>query len=223
MKIHSKDFRLSEGGRVELAKWPTKVEPFYKSKQQYHKMLEDHVGRLSESATAAVCLQPPRRAADLPGHGRGREGRCHQARHVGGQSARLPGLQLQAPERHGTAARFSLAHHARSAGTRADRHLQPVVLRGGADRARAPGDSSQRRDSRSCDPTTRRSGTDRYRSIVDLERHLHGNGTRIIKFFLHLSKEEQRQRFLAAHRRARKELEVQPGRHRRSASSGDTT
>ena len=37
---------------------------------------------------------------------------------------------------------------------------------------------------------------DRYRSIADLERHLHGNGTRIIKFFLHLSKEEQRKRFL---------------------------
>ena len=38
---------------------------------------------------------------------------------------------------------------------------------------------------------------DRYRSIVDLERHLHANGTRIIKFFLHLSKEEQRRRFLS--------------------------
>jgi PPK2 family polyphosphate:nucleotide phosphotransferase len=37
---------------------------------------------------------------------------------------------------------------------------------------------------------------DRYRSIVDLEEHLHRNGTRIIKFFLHLSKDEQRQRFL---------------------------
>ena len=36
----------------------------------------------------------------------------------------------------------------------------------------------------------------RYRSIVDLEEHLHRNGTRIIKFFLHLSKEEQRKRFL---------------------------
>ena len=38
---------------------------------------------------------------------------------------------------------------------------------------------------------------DRYRSIVDLERHLHANGTRIVKFFLHLSKDEQRKRFLA--------------------------
>ena len=37
---------------------------------------------------------------------------------------------------------------------------------------------------------------ERYRSIVDLENHLHRNGTRIVKFFLHLSKEEQRKRFL---------------------------
>ena len=36
----------------------------------------------------------------------------------------------------------------------------------------------------------------RYRSIADFERHLHGNGTRVVKFFLHLSKEEQRRRFL---------------------------
>ena len=36
----------------------------------------------------------------------------------------------------------------------------------------------------------------RYRSIVDLENHLNRNGTRIIKFFLHLSEEEQRRRFL---------------------------
>jgi PPK2 family polyphosphate:nucleotide phosphotransferase len=36
----------------------------------------------------------------------------------------------------------------------------------------------------------------RYRSINDLEKHLHRNGTRVIKFFLHLSKEEQRKRFL---------------------------
>jgi len=38
---------------------------------------------------------------------------------------------------------------------------------------------------------------ERYRSILDLEKHLHRNGTHVIKFFLHLSKEEQRRRFLA--------------------------
>ena len=37
---------------------------------------------------------------------------------------------------------------------------------------------------------------DRYRSIVNLEDHLHSNGTRIVKFFLHLSKQEQKKRFL---------------------------
>jgi polyphosphate kinase 2 (PPK2 family) len=38
---------------------------------------------------------------------------------------------------------------------------------------------------------------ERFRSIVDLEAHLHRNGTRVVKFFLHISKEEQRKRFLA--------------------------
>jgi PPK2 family polyphosphate:nucleotide phosphotransferase len=37
---------------------------------------------------------------------------------------------------------------------------------------------------------------ERYRSIVNLEDHLHRNGTRIVKIFLHLSKHEQRKRFL---------------------------
>lgn len=37
---------------------------------------------------------------------------------------------------------------------------------------------------------------DRYRSITNLERHLYENGTRIVKLYLHLSKDEQRKRFL---------------------------
>jgi len=36
----------------------------------------------------------------------------------------------------------------------------------------------------------------RYRSINDMERHLTLNGTKIVKFFLHLSPDEQRKRFL---------------------------
>lgn len=38
--------------------------------------------------------------------------------------------------------------------------------------------------------------SDRYKSIRQFEEHLTRNGTTIIKFFLHLSKEEQRDRFL---------------------------
>jgi PPK2 family polyphosphate:nucleotide phosphotransferase len=37
----------------------------------------------------------------------------------------------------------------------------------------------------------------RFKSIRTFERHLHRNGTRMVKIFLHLSKEEQRKRFLA--------------------------
>jgi PPK2 family polyphosphate:nucleotide phosphotransferase len=38
---------------------------------------------------------------------------------------------------------------------------------------------------------------DRYDDINAFERHLDRNGTKIVKFFLHVSKEEQRRRFLA--------------------------
>ncbi len=47
MKISSKDFRVKEGDEVDLGKWPTKVEPVYKSKDHYQKLLEEHVAQLS--------------------------------------------------------------------------------------------------------------------------------------------------------------------------------
>ena len=47
MKIDPKDFRVREDHKVDLAKWPTKVEKLYKSKQQYHKTLDDQIERLS--------------------------------------------------------------------------------------------------------------------------------------------------------------------------------
>lgn len=54
---------------------------------------------------------------------------------------------------------------------------------------------AQRLPPESCEETTIWNG--RYRSIVGLENHLHRSGTRIAKFFLHMSEEEQRKRFLA--------------------------
>jgi len=47
MKINSKDFRVREGDEVNLKKWPTKVDPVYKSKDQYKKLLEEHAAQLS--------------------------------------------------------------------------------------------------------------------------------------------------------------------------------
>jgi polyphosphate kinase 2 (PPK2 family) len=47
MKINSKNFRVREGHEVDLKEWPTKVDPAYKSKEQYKKILDEHVAQLS--------------------------------------------------------------------------------------------------------------------------------------------------------------------------------
>jgi polyphosphate kinase 2 (PPK2 family) len=47
MRISSKDLRVPAGDEVNLKKWPTKVEPVYKSKEQYKELLEEHVAQLS--------------------------------------------------------------------------------------------------------------------------------------------------------------------------------
>src|ERR1700693_2387000 len=47
MKISSKDFRVREGDEVNLKKWPTLVDPVYKSKEQYQELLGEHVAELS--------------------------------------------------------------------------------------------------------------------------------------------------------------------------------
>ena len=51
----------------------------------------------------------------------------------------------------------------------------------------------------------------RFQSIVDLEAHLHRNGTRIIKFFLHVSKDEQKKRLLKRLDDPEKYWKVNPG------------
>ncbi len=47
-KIDSTDFQVPSGEEFKLSERPTKVERFFKSKKQYHKMLADHVEELSE-------------------------------------------------------------------------------------------------------------------------------------------------------------------------------
>src|SRR6188508_2291070 len=48
MPIDVSTFRVREGKRVQLKKWPTRVRPIYDSKEQYHSLLSDHVKKLSE-------------------------------------------------------------------------------------------------------------------------------------------------------------------------------
>ena len=181
--------------RSRSDEWPTIVKPFCKSKKRYRKLLEKHVAALS--ALQNLHYASGRYALLLIFQGMDAAGKDGAIRHVmsGVNPRGLRGFQFQTAERRGTEARFSLAHDLPPAGTRADRHLQSFLLRGGARRSRASGDSpGQGLPQELLDEKDL--WKERYRSIVDLEEHLYRNGTRIIKVFLHLSKDEQRKRFL---------------------------
>jgi PPK2 family polyphosphate:nucleotide phosphotransferase len=52
---------------------------------------------------------------------------------------------------------------------------------------------------------------ERFDAITSWERHLHASGTRVVKFFLHLSKAEQRERFLARAEEADKNWKFSAG------------
>jgi hypothetical protein len=132
--------------------------------------------------------------ADLSGNGRCGKRRRDQARHVRHQSAGLPGLLIQEPISGGSQARLSLALSEVFAGTGADRHFQSQLLRRDS---RCPG--SPRVDGKAKDPAvliTKNVWEDRYEDIRNIERYLTRNGVVIRKFFLHVSADEQKKRFL---------------------------
>ena len=195
MKIHPKDFRVEEGDDVDLEKWPTKVDPVYRSKAQYKKLLDAHVEQLS--AQQQLLYASDLHAILLIFQAMDAAGKDGAIRHVmsgvnpqGCQvfSFKHPSpAELQhdflwrttrdLPER-GRIGIFNRSYYEEVLIVR----VHPEILIGEGLPDQRDGENAIWRD--------------RYRSIVDLERHLSGNGTRIIKFFLHLSKDEQRKRFL---------------------------
>jgi|SRR5665213_662485 len=48
MKIESKQFHVCESKTIQLGKWPTKMRPFYASKEYYKTILDTHINKLSE-------------------------------------------------------------------------------------------------------------------------------------------------------------------------------
>ncbi len=196
MKIDSKDFRVREGERVRLKKWPTKVAPFYKSKKHYAKILADHVEQLSDRQN--ILYAHNRYALLLIFQAMDAAGKDGAIKHVmsgvnpqGCQvfSFKHPSAQeldhdflwrtTQCLPERGRIGIFNRSYYEEVLIVR----VHPEILHGES----LPGEIVN--DDKLWDH--------RYRSIIDLEKHLHANGTRIIKFFLHLSKDEQRRRFLA--------------------------
>jgi len=196
MKIHAKEFRVGEGDKIDLKKWPTIVEPVYKSKDQYRELLEKHVAQLSEqqqllysSDSHAVLLIF--QAMDAAG----KDGAIkHVMSGVNPQGCQVFSYKHPSPAelQHDFLWRTTrdLPERGRIGIFNRSYYEEVLIVRVHRDILRSEGLADTPRHDKTL-------WHDRYRSITNLERHLHENGTRIIKFFLHLSKEEQRKRFLA--------------------------
>jgi PPK2 family polyphosphate:nucleotide phosphotransferase len=195
MKIDAKDFRVREGDVVNLRKWPTKVKPVYKSKEQYKKLLEDHVAQLSSQQQLLYASN--RHAILLIFQAMDAAGKDGSIRHV------MSGVNPQGCQvfsfKHPSAAELEhdflwrttrdLPERGRIGIFNRSYYEEVLIARVHPEILRNEGIPDAPRDEEAV-------WHDRYRSITNLERHLHGNGTRIIKFYLHLSKDEQRKRFL---------------------------
>ena len=196
MKFNVQDFQVKEGDKVSLKKWPTLVKPIYKSKHDYEKLLAKQVTGLSElqqlhyasNRYAVLLIFQAMDAAGKDGaikhvmSGVNPQGcQVFSFKHPSAQELEHDFLwrtTQSLPER-GRIGIFNRSYYEEVLIVR----VHPEILQ-----AQQLPEELQNKDT---------FWQQRYRSIVNLENHLHNNGTKIIKFFLHLSEEEQRQRFLA--------------------------
>jgi PPK2 family polyphosphate:nucleotide phosphotransferase len=195
MHIKPDDYRVKEGAKVDLKKWPTAAQPVYRSNRQYRELLSAHVQELSGKQTrlyasnryALLVIFQAMDAAGKDGviahvmSGVNPQGcRVVSFKHPGAEELKHDFLwrtTRELPER-GQIGIFNRSYYEEVLIAR----VHPEILR-------AQGLPPELMNEKKI-------WHDRYRSIVDLERHLTRNGTRIVKFFLHLSKDEQRKRFL---------------------------
>ncbi len=195
MKIDIKDFRVPPGKKVKLDKWPTQVKPVYKSKKQYREMLDQQTEDLSEQqqlqyASDSYAVLLIFQAMDAAG----KDGAI---KHV------MSGINPQGCQvfsfKHPSATELDhdflwrttqcLPERGRIGIFNRSYYEEVLVVRVHPDILKSQGIPDGLVNEKTI-------WQERYDSIVDLENHLHRNGTRIIKFFLHLSQEEQRKRFL---------------------------
>jgi PPK2 family polyphosphate:nucleotide phosphotransferase len=195
MKIQIDKFAVPPGKNVKLKEWPTRVKPFYDSKENVGKFLQDHVSKLRELqdllyAQHRYAILLIFQAMDAAGKDSAIEHVMSGVNPQGCQvfSFKQPSSEELAhdflwrttcrlPER-GHIGIFNRSYYEEVLIAR----VHPEVLHGQSLPGETLDDSHFWRH--------------RYESIVDFEKHLHRNGTRVVKFFLHISKEEQRRRFL---------------------------
>ena len=192
-KIDPATFRVAAGTAVNLADWPTAVKPTYSSKRAYKKLLESQVDTLSDLqrlhyASGRHALLLIFQAMDAAG----KDGAIrHVMSGVNPQGCHVTSFKQPTPEELSHDFLWRTQPHLPARGQigifNRSYYEEVLIVRVHPGFLRAQGLAD----------AVPNVWTDRYASINDHEAHLHRNGTRILKFFLHLSKAEQRQRFLA--------------------------
>jgi len=195
MKIDPKDFRVRAGEKVKLKKWPTSVKPFCKTKEQYQQLLVEHIQELS--SLQGLLYAYNRYSVLLIFQAMDAAGKDSAIKHV------MSGVNPQGCQvfsfKHPSAEELEHDFLWRTTRCLPERGRIGVFNRSYYEEVLIVRVHPEILHSQSLPDELLDEETiwqERYRSIVDLENHLHRNGTRIIKFFLHLSKEEQRKRFL---------------------------
>ncbi len=195
MKVNSKDFRVPEKDKVRLREWPTIVDAVYRSKEHYQQLLGEHVAQLS--SLQELLYANDRYAVLLIFQAMDAAGKDGAIKHVmsgvNPQGCQVFSFKHPSPSelQHDFLWRTTrdLPERGRIGIFNRSYYEEVLIARVHPEILQSEGV-----------PGAARSGKlvwyQRYRSIVDLERHLYANGTRIVKFYLHLSKEEQRRRFL---------------------------
>src|SRR5919106_1972908 len=195
MKIDSDDFRVREGKTINLKKWPTEVQPYYKSKKDLETLLSERIDKLSELQT--LLYASDRYAILLIFQAMDAAGKDSAIKHV------MSGVNPQGCQvfsfKHPSAEELdhdflwrttrALPERGRIGIFNRSYYEEVLIVRVRPDvlaRQKLPPPL-----------VTRNLWRDRYEDINAFERYLTRNGTIIRKFFLYLSKDEQRRRFLA--------------------------
>jgi PPK2 family polyphosphate:nucleotide phosphotransferase len=195
-RIHARDFQVQPGDRVELADWPARVKPVYESDKHYKKLLRAHTDELSDLqamlyAQDSNALLVIFQAMDAAG----KDGAIkHVMSGVNPQGCQVFSFKHPSSEEldHDFLWRTTRALPERGRIGIFNRSYYEEVL---VVRVHPELLAAERLPQPQADD--KHFWRDRYRSIVDMEQHLHRNGTRVVKFFLHMSKGEQRKRLLA--------------------------
>jgi PPK2 family polyphosphate:nucleotide phosphotransferase len=196
MKIKTEKFRVRENKSVELKHWPTAVKPFYQSKEEYKEILEAHVEQMS--ALQNLLYANSRYALLLIFQAMDAAGKDGAIKHVmsGINPQGCDVFSFKQPSKKELAHDFlwrttvCLPERGHIGIFNRSYYEETLILRVHPELLESEELPEELLD-------RKKIWKQRYQSILNLEKHLHRNGTRVVKFYLHVSKEEQRKRFLA--------------------------